>query len=124
MTIIEAISAVDKLKPNAYSQEEKIRWLWEVDSRIKTEIMDTHEGNPAPGLIPYTPDTPLDTVLLAAAPHDEMYLRYLEAQMDYHNAEYGRYNNAMAMFDTVYDAYAKQYTRQHMPRSKGQRFLF
>lgn len=124
MTIMDAISAVDKLAPNAYSQEEKIRWLWEVDSRIKTEVMDVHEGAPIRELIPYTPDTSPDTILLAPAPHDEMYLRYLQAQMDYHNAEYGRYNNAMAMFDTAFEAYAKQYTREHMPLSRGRRFLF
>lgn len=44
MTINEAIQAVDSLKPNGYSELEKIGWLSELDGTIKAEIIDTHEG--------------------------------------------------------------------------------
>lgn len=44
MTIIEAIQAVDSLKPNNYSELEKIQWLSELDGTIKAEIIDTHES--------------------------------------------------------------------------------
>ena len=35
MKIIEAIQAVDTLKPNTYSELEKIQWLSKLDSTIK-----------------------------------------------------------------------------------------
>ena len=44
MKIIEAIQKVDALKPNNYSQEDKIKWLSTLDGVIKREIIDTHEG--------------------------------------------------------------------------------
>lgn len=44
MTINEVIQAVDSLKPNSYSELEKIQWLSELDGTIKAEIIDTHEG--------------------------------------------------------------------------------
>ena len=35
MTIKEAIETTDTLKPNAFQAKEKIKWLSELDSRIK-----------------------------------------------------------------------------------------
>ena len=42
MTIIEAINRIDNLKPNDYSQSEKIRWLSVVDNLIYNDIIKTH----------------------------------------------------------------------------------
>ena len=64
----------------------------------------------------------METELLVPAPWDEMYLRWLEARIDYANAEYTRYNNSMDMFRAVYQAYRSYYNRTHMP--KGTRFRF
>ena len=44
MTIIGAITRVDTVKPNTYSQMDKVKWLSELDGIIKAEIIDTHEG--------------------------------------------------------------------------------
>lgn len=44
MTIIEAINIIDVLKPNTYSQSDKIGWLSTLDGLIKKKIIDTHEG--------------------------------------------------------------------------------
>jgi uncharacterized OB-fold protein len=41
MTIMEAIHAIDSLKPNSYSESDKIRWLSTLDGLIKIEIIDT-----------------------------------------------------------------------------------
>lgn len=123
MKLMEAISAVDALKPNTYSQEDKIGWLSQVDETVQREILDSHQGGGAV-FGGYTADTPPDTVLLVPPPYDQLYLRYLEAQIDYHNAEYDRFDNAIAMYEAAFDNFAKYYTRTHMPLSKGRRFLF
>ena len=118
MTINEAINSVDTLKHNTFERSQKINWLSNLENMIKREILDTHEGD-VPAFDGYVSDQPGETVLLAPAPYDAMYLRWLEAQIDYHNGEYGKFNNAMALFDVSYQSYADFYNRNHMPKSKG-----
>lgn len=129
MTIMEALYRVDELKPNSYSQIEKIKWLSVLDGMVKSEIKDTHEHcedkccKGVDSFNGYTEDTVLTTELLIPAPYDEIYIRWLEAQIDYNNAEYGKYNNSMAMYNTAYSAYERYYNRTHMPLGKKFKFF-
>lgn len=118
MTIIELITDVDALKPNGYEQIYKIQWLSQLDGRVKQDIIDTHEGGEGVVFSGYDADTPLDTKLLIPKPHDDIYRYWLEAQIDYANGEYTKYNNSMSMFNTAYEAYARLYNRTHMPIGK------
>lgn len=122
MTIIEAINQIDILKPNTYSQEDKIKWLSTLDGIIKREIIDTHEGADKIVFDGYNEDTPIDTVLLVTAPYDDIYIKWLEVQIDYANADYGKYANSMIMYNNSYAAYSNFYNRNFMP--KGRRFKF
>ena len=124
MKIKEAINGLDSLKFNTYSQDDKIQWLSRLDSMVKEQIIDAHEGAEAVLFNGYTADTPLDTILLVPAPYDEVYLRWMEAQIDYHNGEYDKYNNAIIMFNTAFDAYQRHYNSAHKPVQRGRRFLF
>ena len=123
MTIIEMITDVDAMKPNGYEQIYKIQWLSQLDSRIKQDIIDTHEGGEDVSFSGYNADTPLDTKLLVQSPHDEVYRYWLEAQIDYANGEYTKYNNSMAMFNTAYSAFERYYNRTHMPIGKSVKFF-
>lgn len=114
MKITEAIARIDKIKTNPYERSEKLFWLSELDSMVKEQILDTHAGSPAVAL-PYTDDTPADQALLIPAPYDQAYLWWLGAQMDYHNGEFTRYNNAIALFQNAYQAFADSYHRRHRP---------
>jgi hypothetical protein len=120
--IIEAISQLDALKPNTYSGSEKIVWLSRLDAMIKKNIIDTHEGGDVT-FTGYGEDTDQSTELLVAEPYDEMYLRWLEAQIDYANGEYERYNNSVDLFNTAYEEYKKYYNRTHMPKSREFKYL-
>lgn len=122
MTIMDAIYRIDELKPNSYSQTEKIKWLSSLDGIIKKEIIDTHEGGEDIEFSEYGEYQDLSTPLLVPAPYDDIYLRWLEAQIDYTNGEYGKYNNSIAMYNTAYSAYANHYNRTHMP--KGKKFKY
>lgn len=124
MTIAEVIAKVDALKPNTYTPEDKIGWLSTLDSKVKSQIIDAHECKHPFEFYGY--DSLLDqgTELLVPAPYDEMYLRWLEAMIDYHNSEDDRYNNAIMLFNNAYEGYKKHYTRTHMPKSYGKRFIF
>ena len=124
MTIAEVISKVDALKPNTYTPEDKIDWLSTLDARVKSQIIDTHECNDPTFFYGYDSVADQETELLVPAPYDEMYLRWLEAMIDYHNSDDDRYNNAIMLFNNAYEGYKKYYTRAHMPISKGNRFVF
>lgn len=115
MKLIEAITQTDALKPNSYSQLDKIRWLSELDWDIKTNIIDTHEGAEKVTFGGYNETTALDTDLLVAKPFDHIYLRWLEVKIDYANGEIDRYNNSTDAFNEVYAAYRNYYNRQNKP---------
>ena len=120
MKIIEAINQIDSLKHNTFSQDNKVTWLSRLDSMVKTHIIDTHEGEVT--FTGYDSLTDLQTELLVPAPYDEVYLRWMEAQIDYHNGEYEKYNNAIEMFNTAFDGYKNYYNRTHKP--KGQKIKY
>ena len=124
MTIIEAISKIDSLKYNTYSQEDKVDWLSRLDWMVKRQIIDTHEGAEAVSFTGYDENTDLHTVLLIPAPFDEVYLRWLEAQIDYANGETDKFNASIIMYNTAYEAFEDYYNRNHMPVKKGRRFIF
>ena len=124
MKIVEAINKIDSLMHNTYTQVDKVAWLSELDSDVKRHIIDTHEGAGAVTFTGYDGNTDLQTELLVPSPFDSVYLRWLEAQIHYHNGEYDRYNNAIIMYNTAYDAFANYYNRTHKPVSHGRRFLF
>ena len=124
MTIIEVIDRLDSLKHNTYSQKDKVLWLSKLDWMVKKQIIDTHEGAEATSFNGYTDETDVNTKLLVPAPYDEVYLRWMEAQIDYLNGGYDKYNNAIIMFNADFEAYAAYYNQNHRPVNRGKRFLF
>lgn len=67
-------------------------------------------------LPPYDPDEGMHTALLIPEPYDGLYVHYLLAMIDFHNAEYTRYNNGMQLFNEVYAAFAAAVTRAVKPK--------
>ena len=124
MTIAEAISKVDALKHNTYAPEDKVEWLSTLDARVKSQIIDAHKCGVSISFYGYDSLADQETELLVPAPYDEMYLRWLEAMIDYHNSEDDRYNNAIMLFNNAYEGYKRHYTRTHMPISKGNQFIY
>ena len=123
MQIIEAINRIDSLKHNTYSQNEKVAWLSRLDSMVKRLIIDTHEGGEDVTFTGYDTNGDLNVEMLVPAPFDEVYLRWLEAQIDYANGEYDKYNNSILMYQAAYDGYANYYNRNHMPKGSKIKFF-
>lgn len=118
MTIDEAIAWADTLRPNTFSREQKLRWLSELDGRVTRELYETHTRNPGEtelSFAPYTAGTEGTTVLLVPAPYDEMYLEWLRANLDRSYEEFEKYNNSIALFNTLFADYRNDYNRTHMP---------
>lgn len=121
MTILEAIGRVDGLRHNTFSQEEKLKWLSQVDALVHQEVIRTHEDGG--DFQPYDAQTPLEQPLLVPHPYDELYLHYLEAQMDYYQGEADRYNRSMGMYQAVLAAFANHYNRTHLPKGQTYRYF-
>lgn len=123
MQIREALDRIDSLKHNTYTQGEKVEWLSRLDGLVKAQIIDTHEGGDEIAFRPYSERTDMESELLIPSPFDDVYIRWLEAQIDYYNGEMARYNNSVAMFNTAYETYQRHYNRNHKPNGKKFRFF-
>lgn len=123
MKLQELITQVDALKPNAYDLVDKIGWVSRVESMIKKFVIDTHEGSDDVEFEGYTVESDPDTELIAPEPFDALYVHWLEAQIDYANAEYVKYNNAITTFNESYSAYQNWYNRNHMPLQTRIRYI-
>lgn len=123
MTVIEAINRVDECKPNTYTLDMKIAWLRKLDWMVKRLIVDTHEGSDKVTYTGYTEDD-TEKELLAPEPFDEMYIKWLIAQIDLANTELDYYNASITLFQAEWDAYESYYNGMHRPLSAGPRFEF
>ena len=123
MTIAEAISEIDTLKPNDYTNADKIKWLSRLDSLIYEEIYCSHQDNPLESFDGYTGLTDTSTELFVKEPYDNIYRFWLEAQIDYSNAELGKYNNSITMYNAAYTAFQNSYNRAHMPLTHSLKFF-
>lgn len=122
MTLRECIDKLDGLKPNQYSEEEKVRWLASLEANIYFDIIMTHEWEKLPEYTPYTMKD-LDKTMLAPFPYDEVYLSYLKMKVDEENQETTRYNNSATLFNAHLDNYAKFINKTQKPTTDA-RFRF
>ena len=110
MTPNKAIEIVDKLKPNPYSEEDKLRWINELDGMVQRLVIQSDNVNQ------YAYPDDMDKELLIPAPFDDCYTLFLEAKIDYYNREYANYNNSAMMFEAQFSEYKKAYIREHPAR--------
>ncbi len=118
MTAGEILEQADRLRPNAYSAEEKLRWLRRLDGQILQELLDTH--------CPRAPEEPLPdrygplTELLAPFPWGEgLYLAWLFCQIDLHNGEIQKYNQSLDLLAAAWRSFADRINRETMPLGAG-----
>ena len=97
-------------------EAERIAWLDSIDRTVCAEITGGEFGG-------YTVDSPADTELLVPPPYDELYLHVLEARSAYVGGEIDRYNNATALLQNLWEAYARSYIRSHRPTRRELNYL-
>ena len=88
MTIRQALTQVEQVKPNAVPDEVLVQWLNEVDQTIFKELVKTHEYGTELVFGGYdrTDESGADSVvLLAPEPYSQLYVYYLCAQIDMQN---------------------------------------
>ncbi|MBP3410075.1 MAG: hypothetical protein J6M10_03670 [Clostridia bacterium] len=124
MTIAEAISRVDEIKPNRFTQKQKIEWLENIEGQIYQEMVLPNEN---PGKIcfdGFPADVDVGTKLIAPAPYDEVYVLYLQCRIDLGNAELKKYNNSMLMFNSAYATLKDWWKRAHRPVERVTHFIY
>ena len=103
MKVQEIILVADSLKPNAFTVEQKLLWLNELEGRIQSLI---HNITPE-SIVKYTLPNDEETVMIAPSPYDTVYWKWLCAMIDYANGEYDKYINAQMAANQAYQDYAK-----------------
>ena len=114
MTINEAISLVDTLKPNQIPDEIKVRWISILEGKIINEIILTHELADIVDFNGYTIDD-MDTELLVPDTYSDVYVFYIEAMIDQTNNEGARYASSMNCFNNAWQEYANYYNKNNKP---------
>lgn len=124
MTVNEAVTRADALRPNTFELEAKAACVIKLDREL-AEMMRPPRPPfpptpPIPGTPPPAPFPPRreynwpqeDPVLLMPAPHDGVYVLYLCCQIDLYNQETALYANDAAVYESAL-AEAKAWWRRH-----------
>ena len=111
MKLKNVLATVDEIKPNAFSDAVKTRWLNEVEGKVQTEVFLLGSDE----IIQYEFEKDKDTELLVRAPYEKIYDAYLCARIDLANGEYNKYQNTMLVFNAFYNEFVKWYTRTYHP---------
>ena len=113
MKISEAIDKAIEYVPNTIDRSMLIEWLSRLDWQIKTEVLDNYKHDTEIEYNGYDGNTDENTQLLVGAPYDELYIRYLEAQLHRYYDETNKYNNCIVEFNAIYSKFKAQYNRTH-----------
>lgn len=111
MKLKETIEFVDGVKPNAYSEEQKTRWISDCEGMVQTRIFLWALTE----IISYAWPADKETVLLVDPPHDKLYLSYLYAMIDFANGEYAKYQNSMQMFNAEFSEFMRWFAGAYRP---------
>lgn len=112
-TIKEIIERVDLVKPNDFSQEQKVRWIAELDGKIALQVfLMAHEEA---SQFQYAHPEALEQVPLVKFPHDNLYDRWLECRIDFQNGEYERYQNSLVAYNECYEDYLNWICNSYAP---------
>lgn len=111
-TYAEIIERVDQYKPSAFEPEEKLRWLTELDGKIAVEVMMMSMAGVRS--MPRGPEA-MDCEPLVSFPYEDIYDRWLEAKIDYHNGEMNEYQNSMAAYNAAYNGFVNWFLNTYDP---------
>lgn len=105
ITAGEIISRVDEDKLNAYSTEQKLRWIEYVNKYVYVTVLkgDVEE---------YTPIETTTDELIIDYPYDQVYDYYIYSRIDLLNNEITNYNNSASLYNNTLSEYIKSMIRE------------
>ena len=114
LTLGKLIAAVDKLRPNVFTNEQKTQWVNEVEGDVWLNVLLLSPED----LRPYNWETDQGAVLTVQSPFDGLYTYYLEAMIAYESEEDDTYQNAMEQYNQAFLKYLK-WVAEHMHPQDG-----
>lgn len=109
MTYSDVIARANELRINTVSDEQKNKWVYELECRI-AEMM----GKEDPEWI-----FPSNAELLLPARHDDVYVKYLVAMIDFSSGENEQYANDTVVFENAFAEARAWWIRNNRPTSAG-----
>lgn len=110
-TLHGIIEEIDALVENDFSDEQKTKWLDELERKIFANIMLVAE-------VDYTPlvwDEHNDIELFADAMHDEIYVAWLAAQIYLWQREFPEYDVHISRYGRYWDDYSAFIAHNYEP---------
>ena len=116
MTIREVVDTADRMRPNAHTMQDKLRWLTGVE-RMVADFMNLHENTNIPMPV-YKEGMDIEnTEVLLDYTDAEVYTLWLVMKYDLHNGDYESYNNMAMAYNDQMKMWEAEYRRTHMPKS-------
>lgn len=112
MKVWQIIENFDRQLENDIPEEEKIKWLLQLDESFQKEVIDTHEGaeernnDPSDG----------ERELIVSSPYTDIYLYWLRCKTFLSRGEIELYNNYLSIFLSAKEDFEREYHRTHMPK--------
>lgn len=115
MKLFELITEIDQVRPNQYDNDQKTKWVSEIEGMIIDEILNMAEGNEIEfSGYKYALDS--EKELMLPDRFCDIYEHYLKAKIEFYDEETDIYNNEVAAYQSAYNQYAAWYRRNHMPK--------
>lgn len=111
MKVGKAIEFVDAIKPNAFTEAQKTKWLSDCEGMVQTQVLLFAPAE----VIFYAWPEDKEIEMLVQPPHDKLYLSYLCALIDFANGEYDRYQNSMQVFNAEFSEFVRWFARTYRP---------
>lgn len=112
-TIKEIIARVDEIRPNGFTERVKLAWVSELEGKIAADVMLMSIDEIRNLEYKYPDD--LENEPMVSYPHQEVYVYWLQAQIDYTNGEYNKYQNSMEMYNQHYGNFVRWFANTYAP---------
>lgn len=114
MKVREILAEIDLIRPNAYTDGEKIALLNTIEGRVYTDIYQKAEDFEGE-FEPFT-EGGEERELSVPVPFTDLYLYYIASRIDYFNGDVGRYNDSIVLYNDAWDMFAAYYRENHKPK--------
>lgn len=105
MTVKNIIDYVDKIRPNTFDFETKLRWIGDVEGKLRVEILKE-------AIDAVTPPFGEDDELLIPYMYADAYAYYIIAMIDFLCGEFEKYYASSKAYNKAMSDYAKFVVRR------------
>ncbi len=114
MTLGECVQRADALRPNAYSEDEKARWVLELEGELERDFFSRYEGWAPSETAPDRAST-----LRASGPFEELYVFRVLARLELADQAWDSCNAYNALANELLSEFKKAWHRTHTVKTAG-----